>query len=100
MDRLLGMKNNYERAKYLYKVAVALENRLGPEFEKFILMSTVEYIKLYAEDVIKGRWPEGEKAILKILKNGGDGHSAIHHAVCYAIDVINDRWPEIESYLI
>ena len=98
MDKLLS-KNDYERAKYLYTIAVALEDRLDPKFEKFILVST-KFIKLYAEDVIGDRWPEGEKAILKILESNNYNQDAIRYAIYYAIDILKDRWPEIEPYIV
>ena len=41
----------------------------------------------YAEDVIKGRWPEAEKTISKDP----------HYAYRYAKYVIGGRWPEAEE---
>ena len=41
----------------------------------------------YAEDVIKGRWPEAEKVILK----------SAEWSYCYAKNVIKGRWPEAEK---
>ena len=42
---------------------------------------------LYAEDVIKGRWPEGEPVMAKDPE----------YAYYYARDVIKGRWPEAEA---
>jgi len=45
---------------------------------------------LYAENVIKGRWPEGEAVIAK------DAQYAYH----YAKDVIGGRFPEGEKVIL
>ena len=42
---------------------------------------------MYAKEVIKGRWPEGEAAILR------DPGTSVR----YARDIIKGRWPEAEE---
>ena len=42
---------------------------------------------LYAEDVIKGRWPEGEPVMAKDPE----------YAYYYAVNIIDGRWPEAEE---
>ena len=56
------------------------------------LLSSEDASKLYsyAENVIKGRWPEAEQYIMKDLDS----------AYYYAKDVIKDRWPEAEPYIM
>jgi hypothetical protein len=58
-------------------------------------MSSQRYITsrdafFYAQEVIKGRWLEGEPAIM----------ADAHWACVYAIEIIQGRWPEAEKYII
>ena len=69
--------------KYAYQYAEGVINGRFPEGEKAIA-SEPYYAYFYAKDVIKGRFPEGEKAIA----------SNSDSAYFYAKDVINGRFPE------
>jgi hypothetical protein len=54
----------------------------------------------YAQNVIKGRWPEAEEAIIKNMKNYYKLLSQPNElAVRYAEDVIKGRWPEAEEMI-
>ena len=57
-----------------------------PEGEAAIATSP-EYAYYYAKGVLKGRWPEGEATIAK----------SPHVAHAYAADVLNGRFPEGEE---
>ena len=52
-----------------------------------VVASDPEFAYFYARNIIKGRWPEGEKAIASDPEN----------AYYYAIDVIKGRWPKGEK---
>ena len=91
-DRILGEAMT-PRQKRIYKdprLAVFWAIKHGqrfPEAEPYILKATDPgYAYGYAKEVLKGRWPEAEEAIIK------DGHVAY----LYAFDVIGGRWPEAE----
>jgi hypothetical protein len=63
------------------------------EYTKFVvkgvwpaLLSDPYLAYYYAKEIIKGRWPEGEKTIA----------SSPNDAWIYAMDVVKGRWPEAE----
>jgi hypothetical protein len=60
-----------------------------PEAEPIIIKDP-EYAYLYARSVIKGRWPEAEPTIMKNPE----------FAYFYAKDVIKGRWPKAEPIIM
>ena len=92
-DRILGEAMT-PRQKRIYKdprTAVGWAIKHGqrfPEAEPYILKATDPgWSYGYAKEVLKGRWPEAEEAIVKDP----------HVAYLYAMDVIKGRWPEAEE---
>lgn len=65
---------------------------LGSSREKDIdtVRKTANFAYKYAKDVIGGRWPEGEKAILL------DWTIALQ----YANEILKERWPELERKIV
>ena len=91
-DRILGEAMT-PRQKRIYKdpeKAVRWATKHGqrfPEAEPYVLKATDPgWSYGYAKEVLKGRWPEAEEAIVKDP----------HMAYLYAMDVIKGRWPEAE----
>lgn len=82
-------------AREAYREARSLGYKRVSNLEKDILLHPY-YIYAYSEFVIKGRWPEGEKALIKRL----DDTAAIEHIAFYAMDVIKGRWIEAEEALL
>lgn len=79
-----GNRNYFQR----YFIDVAREP--NPAIEKKILDTHHGLAANYAERCLKGRWPEGEKVILKDLDN----------AVEYHGNVVKERWPELEDLIL
>lgn len=50
----------------------------------------------YAQDVIKGKWPEWEA---EVLRQAEEQPIHLHLCVEYAVDVIKGRWPDLEPVL-
>jgi len=65
----------------------AEENKRIPELEEIILRSPF-YTASYAIDVLKGRWPEGEKALLE----NDDMDALLEYAM-----TLGERWLEAEE---
>jgi hypothetical protein len=79
----------HEKANYwLYWYAKYIVKGRWPEAEKYIVKN-LEWTYYYAMSVIKGRWPEAEKYIIKDPL----------WACFYARDVIKGRWPEAEKII-
>lgn len=73
---------------YAYNV---LKGKRFPLGEKTILEHPDKYqIANYAKNILKERWPEGEKEVVK-------NPIAAYH---YARDVIEGEWPEAEPYIM
>lgn len=101
-------------------------NKRDPEAERVILNDNrnIHMILNYTRDVIKGRWPDGEKKILSFFiknhkqNNEEDDYDVLFdyakgvgeripifepylvksvRAMNYAIDIIKGRWPELEK---
>jgi hypothetical protein len=70
--------------------ARAMGRRWGPAEKKILAEKDVVTCFDYADQVIKGRWPEAEKFIIKNPD----------FALRYAIQVIKGRWPEAEKFII
>lgn len=87
---LNGYKDRFRLIPDLaYHYALREATRL-PDYEPAILKDPRIAFK-YANKVIKGRWPELEKILLK---------KADAHLLCeYADDIIHDRWPEAEPII-
>jgi hypothetical protein len=77
-----------EKAKVAYKRCKKMGER-NKELEIDILKNS-KYSYLYALNVIKGRWMEGEPVIMKDP----------YYAYSYALDIIQDRWKEAEEYIM
>jgi hypothetical protein len=73
-----------------YYYARAMGRRWEPGEKKILAGKDPGTCLDYAEEVIKGRWPEAEKLILK------DAHSCLK----YAEEVIKGRWPEAEKVIL
>jgi hypothetical protein len=70
--------------------ARAMGRRWEPGEKKILVGKDPSTCLDYAEEVIKGRWPEAEKFILK------DAHSCLK----YAEEVIKGRWLEAETVIL
>ncbi len=79
------LKNIASDPYYAYWYAKDIIKGGFPEGEKAIA-SNPKYVYCYARDIIKGQFPEGEKAI----------SSNPHNAYWYAINIIKGIWPEGE----
>lgn len=66
-----------------------------PKLEQKILKDLNVAI-MYAQGVIKGRWPELEQKLLKNPVPAGFPYVAIIYTKC----VIKGRWPELENFII
>ena len=73
-----------------YYYARAMGRRWEPGEKKILAGKDPRTCLDYAEEVIKGRWPEAEKVLLK------DADSCFE----YAKEVIKGRWPEAEKVLL
>lgn len=73
-----------------YYYARCMGRRWEPGEKKILKCKDPSTCFDYADCVIKGRWPEAEKIILKNLKIAMD----------YAVDVVEGRWPEAEEVFI
>ena len=85
VDRILGESTDDDAWKAYHYAKDVIRGR-WPEVEKAIATDPW-WAYHYAKDVIRGRWPEVEKAIAT------DTRWAYH----YAKDVIRGRWPEGEK---
>ena len=78
----------------IVKYAEHIQKRV-PELEHIVLQEELA-IYWYARYVLKQRWPEGEKVLLKGLNPWGPNTYLVRE---YAQNVVRDRWPEAEPVL-
>jgi len=78
-----------EAAHWLYWYAENVIKGRWPEAEEYI-MKNPYYAYYYAKNIIKDRWLEAEEYIMKDPK----------WAYWYALYVIKDRWLEAEEYIM
>lgn len=73
----------------------------SPKHEEVIL-THLRATVLYARDILKERWPAGEKILLEGCLNEGqfDKEIALNAAFEYAWKVMGERWPELETLLL
>lgn len=60
--------------------------------ERTILERSTGFVCAYAEHCVKGRWPEGEKALL--------GDDCVNQATEYHRKLVAGRWPELEDRIL
>jgi len=70
-----------------------------PDAEKYLLKNHVNSASIvsYAQKVIKGKWPEGEKVLLSMTTN--DDNDLPYQLFVYALNVIKGPWPEAEQII-
>lgn len=66
-----------------------------PDLEHIVLQEELA-IYWYARYVLKQRWPEGEKVLLKGVYKWGPNTYIVRE---YAQNVVRERWPEAEPIL-
>jgi len=97
-DELMNVKNGtwalsleeYDLlSPYLPKIALHLKDKKHPDYAEAVMKSP-RLAFGYAQQVIKGRWPEAEPTI---MKDPG-------YASYYASAVIGGRWPEAEPIIM
>lgn len=79
IDRILGEARSPEQLRQLFNLPPKDLDTRTKAIQAF----------MYAKEVIKGRWPEGEAAILR------DPGTSVR----YARDIIKGRWPEAEAII-
>jgi hypothetical protein len=89
-DTFLKHNADWGRRNYLERYFIDIAQEPNPNVEKKILATHHGLAGKYAERCIKGRWPAGEKVLLKDLDN----------AVQYHGDVVKERWPELEDKIV
>ena len=82
--QLMNSQNKKEKRAEVKQLIKELKND-GDILE--LLSKNPRWAFTYASEVVKGRWPEGEQAIIKYPQ----------WACNYARDVIEGRWPEAEQ---
>jgi hypothetical protein len=103
MQTITGYDEAKKKISVVYKAyaACVVKGARDPKKEAFMLKTCTEasppgtitydvhYLYLYAQDVIKGRWPEAEPLIIRYTPS----------AIAYARNVLKNRWPELEEKL-
>ncbi len=75
-------------------------NDLPSFYIKFNLVNSCQIISYYCLEIIKGRWPEFEHALTKLIIED-DSDSIINgHIVTYALSVMKERWPVLENEFV
>lgn len=82
-------------ASYCY--AKGLDERF-PEGEKEILTDP-NMLYVYARDVIKGRWPEGERVLLQLEQTTNNIMWVFNYNEVIVQEMSNSKWPEGERFL-
>ena len=89
-DTFFRHNSNWGHRNYLERYFIDIAREPNPEVEKKILAIHHGLAGKYAELCVKGRWPEGEKIILKDIDS----------AVEYHGNVVKERWPELEDMIL
>jgi hypothetical protein len=87
--KILAFENFERKPKLLCLYALKIIKGRWPEAERAIKTNAREAF-YYARFVIKGRWPEAENVIVKDS----------YFSFAYAEEVIKGRWPEAEKILL
>lgn len=87
---LLDNSSDWGNRNYLQRYFIEIAQERNPILEKKIINTHHGLAAHYAELCVKGRWPEGEKVILKDLDS----------AISYHEKVVKERWPELEDTIL